>query len=134
MIAEYVGRNPKEVIAKAKEMQERKQTTVDAKRKEEADLKAKREAIRAEMKGQAKADAEAKMKQQKAAAVPDPNAWTKEQQRQMETGMREIPASVPVTAESKKARWIKIADGVDGKTAKECFTRFKELCVQAKQK
>lgn len=129
VIAEYVGRNLKEVIAKAKEMQERKQTAVDAKRKEEADLKAKREAIRAEVKGQAKADAEAKAKQQKAAAVPDPNAWTAAQQKQMETGMREVPSSVAV-----KERWIKIADGVDGKTAKECYTRFKELCAKAKQK
>ena len=47
----------------------------------------------------------------------------------MEAGMREVPASVPT-----KERWIKIAEKVDGKTAKECFTRFKELCAKAKQK
>ena len=45
----------------------------------------------------------------------------------MEKGMREVPASV-VT----KERWLKIAEGVEGKTAKECFTRFKELCAKAK--
>lgn len=41
--------------------------------------------------------------------------------------MREVPATV-----ATKERWIKIAEGVDGKTAKECFTRFKELCAKAK--
>ena len=41
--------------------------------------------------------------------------------------MRKIPASVPT-----KERWIQIADLVEGKTAKECFTRFKELCAKAK--
>ena len=55
------------------------------------------------------------------------DAWTNEQQKQMEKGMKEIQASVPT-----KERWIKIAEGVDGKTPKECFTRFKELCAKAK--
>lgn len=41
--------------------------------------------------------------------------------------MKEVPASV-----GTKERWIKIAEGVDGKTAKECFTRFKELVAKAK--
>jgi len=41
--------------------------------------------------------------------------------------MRDVPASV-----ATKERWIKIAESVDGKTAKECFTRFKELCAKAK--
>jgi len=45
----------------------------------------------------------------------------------MEKGMREVPGTVPT-----KERWIKIAEGVDGKTAKECFTRFKELCAKTK--
>jgi len=45
----------------------------------------------------------------------------------MEKGMREVPASV-----ATKERWLKIAEGVEGKTAKECFTRFKELCAKAK--
>jgi hypothetical protein len=45
----------------------------------------------------------------------------------MEKGMKELPASV-----ATKERWIKIAEGVDGKTAKECFTRYKELVAKAK--
>jgi hypothetical protein len=45
----------------------------------------------------------------------------------MENGMRAVPSTV-----ATKERWIKIAEGVDGKTAKECFGRFKELCAKAK--
>jgi hypothetical protein len=41
--------------------------------------------------------------------------------------MKEFPASIPT-----KERWIQIAEKVDGKTAKECFTRFKDLCAKAK--
>jgi len=41
--------------------------------------------------------------------------------------MREFGADM-----STKERWIAIAEKVDGKTAKECFTRFKELCAKAK--
>jgi len=41
--------------------------------------------------------------------------------------MRTVPATV-----ATKERWIKIAEGVDGRTAKECFGRFKELCAKAK--
>ena len=55
------------------------------------------------------------------------DAWTNDQQKEMEKGMREVPGTVPT-----KERWIKIAEGVDGKTAKECFTRFKELCAKTK--
>jgi hypothetical protein len=46
----------------------------------------------------------------------------------MEEGMKKFPASIPT-----KERWIQIAEVVDGKTPKECFTRFKELCEKAKQ-
>ena len=74
------------------------------------------------MKKQAEAKAAAKPAEQPAA-----DAWTNEQQKQMEKGMREVPASVPT-----KERWIKIAEGVDGKSAKECFARFKELCAKTK--
>jgi hypothetical protein len=45
----------------------------------------------------------------------------------MEQGMKTIPATV-----ATKERWLKIAEGVDGRTAKECFARFKELCAAAK--
>lgn len=41
--------------------------------------------------------------------------------------IKTIPASVP-----GKERWIQIAEGVDGKTAKECNTRFKELVAKSK--
>lgn len=41
--------------------------------------------------------------------------------------MRDVAKDVPT-----KERWIQIAETVDGKTAKECFTRFKELCAKAK--
>lgn len=47
----------------------------------------------------------------------------------MEKGMREVPATV-----ATKERWIQIAEKVEGKTPKECFTRFKELCAKAKAK
>ena len=42
--------------------------------------------------------------------------------------MKKIPATV-----ATKERWIQIAECVEGKTAKECFTRFKELCAKAKE-
>ena len=108
-------------------MQERKQKMVEEKRQAEADLKAKREAIKQEMKAKAKAEAENKAKKA-APATPDPNAWTNDQQKQMEAGMKSVPSSMPT-----KERWIKIAEGVEGKTAKECFQRFKELCAKAKK-
>jgi hypothetical protein len=42
--------------------------------------------------------------------------------------MREFPGTMPV-----KERWIQIAEKVDGKTAKECYERFKEICAQLKK-
>ena len=42
--------------------------------------------------------------------------------------MREFPSTLPA-----KERWIKIAEKVDGKSAKECFERFKELVAQVKK-
>lgn len=41
--------------------------------------------------------------------------------------MKQVPSSVPV-----KERWIAIAALVEGKTAKECFMRFKGICVRLK--
>lgn len=46
----------------------------------------------------------------------------------MESGMREFPGTMPT-----KERWIKISEKVDGKTAKQCYERFKDLCNKAKQ-
>ena len=42
--------------------------------------------------------------------------------------MREFPASM-----ATKERWLKIAEKVDGKTAKQCYGRFKDLCAKAKK-
>lgn len=42
--------------------------------------------------------------------------------------MREFPGSMPV-----KERWIKIAEKVEGKSAKECYERFKEICAKLKK-
>jgi len=41
--------------------------------------------------------------------------------------MREFGADMPT-----KERWIAIAERVEGKSAKECFARFKDLCAKAK--
>ena len=43
--------------------------------------------------------------------------------------MKDVPSSVPT-----KERWIKIAEKVEGKTAKECFTRFKSIVAKLKSK
>lgn len=42
--------------------------------------------------------------------------------------MREFPSTMPA-----KERWVKIAEKVDGKSAKECFERFKEICALLKK-
>lgn len=42
--------------------------------------------------------------------------------------MREFPGSISV-----KERWIKIAEKVEGKNAKECYERFKEICAKIKK-
>lgn len=41
--------------------------------------------------------------------------------------MKDVPPSVPT-----KERWTRIAGLVEGKTAKECFERFKEICARLK--
>ena len=46
----------------------------------------------------------------------------------MEEGMKKYPGSMPT-----KERWLKIAEEVDGKSAKECFARFKEIVAKLKQ-
>jgi hypothetical protein len=42
--------------------------------------------------------------------------------------MREFPGSIPI-----KERWIKIAEKVDGKSAKECYERYKQLVDEVKK-
>ena len=127
VISEFMNRNQKDVINKAKEMQEKKQSDVESKRKEEMDRRQQEEQYKKEAQERVKKQVDAKTGGAPATEAPAADAWTNEQQKQMEKGMREIPSTVPT-----KERWIKIAEGVDGKTAKECFTRFKELCAKAK--
>jgi hypothetical protein len=45
----------------------------------------------------------------------------------METGMKTFTASMPT-----KERWIKIAETVEGKSAKQCFDRFKSIVAKLK--
>lgn len=42
--------------------------------------------------------------------------------------MREYPASL-----GPKERWISIAAKVEGKSPKECYERFKEICTKLKK-
>ena len=81
----------------------------------------------------AEADAE-RLEKKKAAAnaktetpADSEDDWSIDQQKQMETKMKEIPQTM-----ATKERWIQIADGVTGKTPKERFTRYKELVKKAK--
>ena len=46
----------------------------------------------------------------------------------MEEGMKRFGPKM-----NTKERWISISEVVEGKTPKECFARFKELCDKAKQ-
>jgi len=45
----------------------------------------------------------------------------------MELAMKTFPASI-----ATKERWISIAGAVEGKNAKECFTRFKSIVAKLK--
>jgi len=60
-----------------------------------------------------------------AAASANSTEWTPEQQKQLEAAMAKYPASM-----DKKARWTSIAAAVDGKKAKECVARVKEIRAQ----
>ncbi|EPY37769.1 DnaJ like protein subfamily C member 2 [Angomonas deanei] len=57
-----------------------------------------------------------------APATPPVEEWTVKQQKQLEQGLRELKDY------KEKDKFQKIAKMVDGKTAKECFDRFKFLC------
>lgn len=54
--------------------------------------------------------------------------WSLKQQKQLEQGLRELKDY------KEKDKYQKIAAMVDGKTAKECFDRFKFLCTVNKKK
>ncbi|GAB5035564.1 dnaj homolog subfamily c member 2 isoform x1 [Nannochloropsis oceanica] len=56
--------------------------------------------------------------------------WSQEQQKQLEAGLVRFPASM-----EKNERWKCIAEGVEGKSKKECAERFKALkALMAKKK
>ena len=59
-----------------------------------------------------------------------PPAWSAAQQSALEGALRKYPASM-----DKKERWRAIAAAVEGKTAKQCALRYKELraAVQARK-
>lgn len=50
------------------------------------------------------------------------DAWSQEQQKQLELALREFPATMEA-----QERWTKIAEKVTGKTKKQCIDRFKML-------
>jgi hypothetical protein len=54
--------------------------------------------------------------------------WSTEQQKQLEDGMREFPASM-----APKERWVSIAKSVTDKLPRECFERFKFIVAQLKK-
>eukprot|EP00915_Cephaloidophora_sp_WS-2016_P003780 GHVH01005065.1.p1 GENE.GHVH01005065.1~~GHVH01005065.1.p1 ORF type:complete len:518 (+),score=109.40 GHVH01005065.1:339-1892(+) len=52
----------------------------------------------------------------------DADTWTAEQQKELQSAMKTFPASLPA-----KDRWISIGQSVEGKNAKQCLDRFKEI-------
>ena len=56
-------------------------------------------------------------------------AWSQEQQRQLEAGLVKFPASM-----EKNERWKAIAEGVPGKSKKQCIERYKALRAALQQK
>ncbi len=55
--------------------------------------------------------------------------WTSEQDQQLQKGLSTFPTSM-----EKNERWSNIADGVTGKSKKECVMRFKEIRSALKAK
>jgi DnaJ homolog subfamily C member 2 len=55
--------------------------------------------------------------------------WSQEQQKQLEAGLTRHPASM-----EKNERWKAIAEGVQGKTKKQCIERYKALRAALQQK
>ena len=63
-----------------------------------------------------------------AAATKEVDAWTSEQQHDLEAAIKRFPASVG------QERWDRIAECVAGKTKAECVRRFKEIAAAIKAK
>jgi DnaJ family protein C protein 2 len=61
-------------------------------------------------------------KEDKQPATPSPLDWSQTQQKQLEVALKKYPASM-----EKKERWTKISESVEGKSAKECLDRVKEI-------
>jgi DnaJ family protein C protein 2 len=57
------------------------------------------------------------------------NVWTDEQDAQLQKGLKSFPATM-----DKNERWASIAEGVDGKSKKECVERFKAIRTAIKNK
>ena len=63
-----------------------------------------------------------------AAATKEPDAWTSEQQHDLEAAIKRFPAAIG------QERWDRIAECVAGKTKAECVRRFKEIAAAIKAK
>lgn len=69
------------------------------------------------------------VKVEAAAAGEAEDGWSQEQQKQLEAGLVRHPASM-----EKNERWKAIAEGVQGKTKKQCIERYKALRAALQQK
>ena len=133
VVAAFVAtKNQKQVIHKAKQIQEQYANAADERKKKDLGKQDPPQTSEAEAAEKTVTDAPSIPKKKTPTAAergPDTEAavWTNQQQKQLEFGMREVPATI-----AAKERWIKIAESVDGKTAKECFVRFRELCAKTK--
>lgn len=58
-----------------------------------------------------------------------PTNWTEEQDKLLQAGLAEFPNTM-----DKNERWASIAEGVPGKTKKECVDRFKAIREALKSK
>lgn len=139
-IADFIDKPQKEVIKKAQELAKRREQELQE--KQQAEERKKQQAMQrqatATQKKAAPQSAQAKAKAKPGAATDaaaaaaaqpqvDAEGWTNAQQAQMEAAMKQFPGSMPT-----KERWIAIADLVEGKTAKECFTRYKNIVAKLK--
>jgi DnaJ family protein C protein 2 len=61
------------------------------------------------------------------AAVNSAEDWTAKQQKQLEAGLRQLKDY------KEKDKFQKIAESVEGKTARQCFDRYKFLCALNKK-
>ncbi len=57
------------------------------------------------------------------------DSWTTEQQRELEQALTDYPATM-----EKNERWKNIAAAVNGKTVKQCVTRYKRIREQLKSR